>query len=201
MLFSVADYQTRFGAGDDQAEQIAQLAVAVSAAAQRFCGRVLEYDGTETSEIHDAEDQPRIMVRRPPILSLTGLYLDTARAFDASSLVGSSDYSIIDPGDRMHSGTVELLSSAWPFASEATSFGLGRQIVKVVYRGGFDDIPPDLKEAAMLWAFHMVGKTPGATTETIGAYSVSYEQAIRALPREVSGLLGPFIRKSTGRRI
>lgn len=207
MLFSLDDFKTRFRvtttATDDQLHALRQ---SVSAAIERVCNRVIEDDGNEITEYHDGNGLPYILLKRPPIHSVTGVWIDPGRTFDSSTQLASTDYFIVDEGNAMGIGTLELSPSWWaPLAArqmDEPSFGYGRQSVKVVYRGGFREIPSDLREAAMLWAFHAQAHKPGVTSETIGSYSASYEQSSRgSVPREVMQLLSPFIRKSVGRRM
>lgn len=204
MLFSLDDYKARFRiTGTAQDAQIASLRTIASAACERACGRVFEDTGSDVTEYHDGEGIPYICVRRPPITAITAIYIDPARAFGTNTLLAATDYYIVDAGNPLHTGTIEL-SPGWSASlfTEQPTFGCGRQSVKIIYRGGFQSIPADLREAAMLWAFHMQSHAPGVTSETIGSYSVTYEQSSRgAIPREVSQLLQPFMRKSVGRRM
>ena len=190
MLFSVADYKTRFGiTGTAQDERIYAMSVAVTAAANRFCGRILEYDGTETTEYHDGDETAFLALRRPPIISVTSVHQDSSRAWDSTSLLTEgTDYAVLTS-----TGILEFLDGTW---------GCARRSIRVIYRGGYASVPPDLAEAAMVWGFHLDTHKAGVTSETIGAYSATYEQASSgAVPREVKQMLGGFIRPSAGRRM
>lgn len=201
MLFSVADYKTRFNiTATSQDAQIDVLRRHVSALASDHCNREFEDSGNDETEFLDGDGTPFIAVKKPPIISIAGIYIDALRTFDSSTLLTTDAYEIMQEGRQRDQGLIRLLEGAEWLPQMATLYG-GRfpcmsRCIKVVYRGGFRSIPLGLKEAAMRWAFTLSGHAPGVTSETIGAYSVSYAQSSidSAVPPDVRAMLAPYVR-------
>lgn len=206
MLFSVADYKARFGiTGTAQDGQIAILRQTVSDLIANYCNREFENDGNDETEFHDADGTGYLVVRKPPIISVTSIHVDPARAFGSDTLVPTTDYEILTDVGHRDQGVIRFLESASAFPGIGGSFGdaVGSRAIKIVYAGGFTSIPMGLKEAAMRWSFSLSGREPGVTSLTIGSYSVSYSQGVgdTAIPPDIRLALSPYVRVGSRRRI
>lgn len=113
----------------------------VTKAIEQFCGRVFfESAVVEYPEIQ-GDRMRRIFVARPPIVSMTGLWVSTSwpRVYDATTaLVAGTDFEW-DADEQ--GGCVE-------FASERTIVVPRIKAVKVSYTGGFAVVPGDVELAA-----------------------------------------------------
>lgn len=83
----------------------------------------------------------KLMVDRPPIVSVTSIWDDPLRVYGSDTLIAASKY-VVDDADA---GLIVL---------DGMRFQGGLKNVKVTYVGGFETIPFDLEQAAieMVWA-------------------------------------------------
>jgi uncharacterized phiE125 gp8 family phage protein len=127
--------------GDNQEHdaELARLIVAAQAFLEEECGRVFD-QGTVTEYYHGDDWRDRLMVKRPPITSVTNIWDDPARAF--TSPISASRYAI----DDADAGLIRLL--------DGLTFSKGIRNIKITYVGGFAQIPEDLEQAAieLVWA-------------------------------------------------
>jgi hypothetical protein len=78
---------------------------------------------------------------------------------------------------------------------------IGTQIVRVDYVGGFDPVPPDLRQACRDLAAHMfvsswaADKRIGLTSRSVGDKAEAYI-ADATIPPRVEQLLEPYVRVS-----
>jgi hypothetical protein len=187
VLFTVQDYKTRFGiSGSAQDVRIDGLRRAITSVCADRLGIYLD-KGADTIEFHDGDGTGLLILDVGPVSSVTSVHVDTERVFASTSLVPATDYALLREGSNI----LRHLTGTW---------GGARHSIRAAYRGGYLSVPDHIKEGAMLWGFHIVTHKPGVTSETIGAYSASYEQAAQgAVPREVKSLLGG--RPRTGRAL
>jgi hypothetical protein len=177
---------------------IGQLATRVSIMVARYCNRLapngvsaLEALGSDLTEYYDGTGEKDLQVVRYPLISVTSVHSDHARAFGAATLVAAADYYM----DKRNGRIVLMPNANTAFATQGI-FVKGSANVKVVYQGGFATVPEDLKEAAILWASAIFARrrAVGIVSESIGAYSVTYQstRGEGSVPPEVRGLLSPF---------
>lgn len=171
---------------------ITDLIAQVQAEAERWCGRT--FDTATFTEKHDGFGHDAILVRAPPITSISSVSIigddGVATALD------SDDYSF-DPG-ASDAGRVWLIGSALyrlglrtdgqepvPSWGQSGGFGTKRAGVQIIYVGGYGTgavaIPSDLKRAMYLtvaeaFALRGIGGVlvhgNGAIgSESLGAYS------------------------------
>lgn len=83
----------------------------------------------------------RLMVARPPITSITGIWDDPIRVYGNDTLIDQTNY-VIEDADA---GLIVL---------DGYQFKPGIKNIKITYVGGFTSIPSDLEQAAieMVWA-------------------------------------------------
>ena len=103
------------------------------------CNRTFEnYTVNQTTEYFDGDKEKSfIIVKNPPITSVTSLHDDLDRVYGSAALIDADDYVAYD------SGRVEL---------DGGSFSTGLKNIKIIYKGGYTEatIPDDLKLACML---------------------------------------------------
>jgi len=180
-LFSITEFKEHQGiTSNDWNNVIGQLAVRVSAFCDIWCRRTLMAVAGDTIEYYDGSGSETLALARYPILSVTSVHVDSSRFFEDSSLIPSSSYVF----DR--AGHLRLLPG---LSGSPATWAKGIHNVKVRYRGGYETVPPDLKEAAILWAasiFHR-RRAVGITNETLGGYTAAYSQ--REMPPEAAAIL------------
>ncbi|MCC6670401.1 MAG: hypothetical protein IT458_05025 [Planctomycetes bacterium] len=169
------------------------LLARVSAMVDRYCNRTIEAPVGDVTEYYDGSGCPDLFVLRYPIVSVTSVHVDAARAWGAATLIASSSYA------TDAAGRIRLLPSASvPDLGVRGVFPEGVQNVRVVYVGGYTTVPEDLKEAAILWCSAIFAKRRklGVLSTSIGAYSVTYGQAsvTAPMPAEVRMVLDRYRR-------
>ncbi len=120
-------------------DELARLIPAVQAWLEQECERRFDQD-TVTEYFDGAAWRDRILVARPPVVSITNLWDDPARVYTTPLAV--SLYDIADAED----GLIRLF--------DGRSFCSGQKNIKITYVGGYQVIPADLEQAAieMVWA-------------------------------------------------
>ena len=105
---------------------------------KRFCGR--DFVVTSYTEYYDGDGTAFLRVNQRPIVSITSIYSDPARLFEAASLIPSDD--IIDEDAKsLRLGHVQLFQY---------KFLKGKLSTKIVYSAGHSTIPTDLSMAVKL---------------------------------------------------
>lgn len=135
--------------------ELARIIPGVQAFLEQECSRIFE-QGTVT-EYHSGsyywsdrhwwfdsscrKGKFRLMVKRPPVASITSIYDDPYRQYGGTTLVDSAYYVIADED----AGLIQL---------DGLTFQPGLRNIKITYVGGFATIPFDLEQAAieMVWA-------------------------------------------------
>jgi hypothetical protein len=120
-------------------DELARLIPAVQAWLEQECARA--FDQATVTEYFDGDAwRSRILVARPPIVSVTNLWDDPARVWTTPLAVAS--YDVKDAG----AGLIRLL--------DGRCFALGQRSIKITYVGGYATAPLDLQQAVieMVWA-------------------------------------------------
>lgn len=150
--------------GDNQEHdaELARLIPAVQTFLEEECERTFE-QATVTEYFNGHDWRDRLMVSRPPIVSITNIWDDLTRVY-ATPLPASS-YVI----DDAEAGIIRL---------DGLTFSKGLRNIKVTYVGGFVQIPPDLAQAAMemVWAAREKGvnNLVGVRSRSVADGSVQY---------------------------
>lgn len=141
------------------------------------CGRTFEYEATIT-EFHDGDGRARtLLVRRPPIVAVTTLHDDTGRDYLAAHLIDADDY-VVDK----EAGLITL---------DGFAFATGLQNIKVVYGGGYQVIPQDLEEAALVICAESFWDLHGELRALVAEELIERIASLRKRARET---LGRYIR-------
>ena len=126
--------KTTLGFSDEQQAAVEFLIDAVSATANRISGRKLKARDYADIRI-DGLGRDSIVLPEFPIVSLSGIYVDSSRVFGAESALGITEYQIVSD-----SGIIRLYSGNFPC-------GIGN--IKVMGNLGFAVIPEDLELAVL----------------------------------------------------
>lgn len=142
-------------ASDDQShdDELTRLIPAVQAFLEQECARAFEqatvteyYHGAGSGRYDDGQQtmpswRNRLIVARPPLVSITSLYDDPLRVYGASTALAAGNYVIADA----NAGLIVL---------DGLTFSRGLRNIKITYVGGYATIPADLEQAAieLVWA-------------------------------------------------
>lgn len=143
--------------------ELRRLIPGVQAWLEEECGRV--FDLAEVTEYFDGNQwRGRVMVARPPIVSIVNIWDDPARLY--ATPMSSSLYDAYDK----QAGLIRLFNGA--------EFLRGERNIKVTYQGGFAKMPADLEQAAieMVWAAREKGiqNLIGVRSRSIGDGAVQF---------------------------
>ncbi len=119
--------------------ELVRLIGAVDAFITTYCNR--QFEQATVTEYHSTRaGQTTLLLKRPPVASITSLHDDPDRVYGANTLIDPSDYVIEDTD----AGILKL---------DGTVFQRGVNNVKVLYSGGFNPVPADLAQAAveLIW--------------------------------------------------
>lgn len=150
--------------GDNQEHdaELARLIPAVQTFLEEECERTFE-QATVTEYFNGHDWRDRLIVARPPIVSITNLWDDLARVY-ATPLAVSS-YVI----DDAEAGVIRL---------DGLTFSKGLRNIKLTYVGGFAAIPTDLEQAAieLVWAAREKGvnNLVGVRSRSVADGNVQY---------------------------
>ncbi len=124
-------------------EGLERLIPAVQTWLEQECQRTFD-QATVTEYHHGNEWRECLILSRPPIVSITNLWDDLARAY--TTPISASQYVIEDA----EAGIVRL---------DGLTFQKGLRNIKITYLGGYQVMPPDLEQAAieMIWAAYAKG--------------------------------------------
>ena len=129
---------------------------------ERECERKFE-QATVTEYYSGDEWLTRLIVSRPPVISITNMWDDPLRVYATPIL--NSLYTIQDS----NSGLIRL---------DGLTFQSGINNIKITYSGGFATIPSDLEQAAieMVWAAREKGvhNLVGVRSRSIADGNVQY---------------------------
>lgn len=150
------------GENTEHDAELDRLIPAVQAFLEQECERVFEQVSV-TDYYNGDEWTDRLIVARPPIVSVTNLWDDLLRVY--ATPIASSRYVIEDA----EAGVVRL---------DGLTFQKGIRNIKITYVGGFSTIPEDLEQAAieMVWAAREKGvnNLVGVRSRSIADGNVQY---------------------------
>ena len=107
-------------------EELSRLIPVVQAFIEAYCERTFEVATGLIDYLTTAPEQRMILLRRPPVVSITSIYDDPLRAYGASTLVAATDYVLTNA----EAGIVE-------FTRDLSSSDSGLNNLKVTYSGGY----------------------------------------------------------------
>lgn len=144
-------------------DELGRLIPAVQKFLEEECHRV--FDQATVTEFYDGERwRDRIMVQRPPVVSITNLWDDPARVYATPLEVAWYDI------EDAQAGIVRLF--------DGRSFSSSQKNIKITYVGGYAVMPADLEQAAieMVWAAREKGvqNLIGVRSRSIGDGSVQF---------------------------
>jgi len=155
---------------------IARIAIAVSAAVDRYCRRTIE--GADYTEEIDGSGSTEISITHPPLRAVSSVAVTELRDFaDATPL--TSDQFVFESH-----GVIRLMGQVFP---------RGRRNIQISYSGGFLTVPEDLKQAALMWAgaLFVRRRQGGLSSSTSGPLTLTF-QAHQQVPLEVQAMLNPY---------
>lgn len=123
----------------DHDAELSRIIPAVQTWLEQECERA--FDQATLTEYFDGDERySRLVVARPPIISIINLWDDQTRVF--ATPMEATSYDILNA----KVGLIRLL--------DGRLFSCGQRNIKLTYVGGFTDIPLDLEQAAieMVWA-------------------------------------------------
>ena len=144
---------------------LTSLIGSVSEAIEHYCGR--EFARRSRTEILDGRGTGTLLLSCRPIALIEDVRLDARHAFGPETAIDGEGIVFYGSAGLLH----------W----EEGVFPLGRQNVRVVYTAGYETVPPSIEQAANMLVAHFYNRGhqggDGVTSESIGAYSVSYNDA------------------------
>lgn len=179
MLAELADIEARLGRTltPDEANAVTELIGDVSALVESYCRRDWRVHEDDVIELEGWSDR-ELKLPGSPVLSVRYLTIDD-KDITEFRLVGNSLWRRW--GWQSHPGD--------PLPSK----------VVVTYTHGTDKVPADVKAVVCNEVMRVLGKEVGATAETIGEHTLSYESGAGSisLSRSAKGSLNRF-RQRTG---
>lgn len=182
-LTTLANVKEALGiSGTDSDALITNLIARAQAAIEHYCDRTFE-QATHTDEKGDAKGTGTILVKNPPIASVTSVAVRT----------GASTYTTVDASvydfTTDDSGRIESVS-AWNYSYPdggypvGSTFGCGINSYQVTYVGGYADGSPELKAIEEIIIDMIATKYPSEASlrerarviqsENLGYQSVTY---------------------------
>lgn len=150
------------GENQEHDDELARLIPAVQEFLEGVCERTFE-STTVTEYFHGDEWRDRLIVSRPPIVSITNLWDDPTRVY--ATPLDPARYVI----DDAEAGVIRL---------DGLTFSKGLRNIKLTYVGGFATIPKDLAQAAieMVWAAREKGlhNLVGVRSRSVADGNVQY---------------------------
>ena len=163
-------------ANQEHDAELDRIIPAVQAFLEQECARVFDRS-TVTEYYHGAGSwggcrsgaspawRNTLLVKRPPIVSITNIWDDPARAYGSTTLLGAASYVIADA----EAGLIIL---------DGFCFQEGINNIKVTYVGGYASMPFDLEQAAieMVWAAREKGlhNLIGVRSRSVGDGNIQF---------------------------
>jgi len=152
---------------------IGELVDQVTAAVEKHTDR--SYTEAETTDYLDGGSK-NLVVTNPPIASIDAIY-DT---FDSDAEEDSDDYDYDPIGGLIYRDPTSVSQSDWLD---------GRRRWKVVYDGGTDGAPDDVKAAALTWIADLYEHRDAVSSGRIG--DMNYTRDAQRMPDRVRLMLAP----------
>lgn len=111
---------------DTHDEELSRLLPVVQAFIEAYCERTFEVGTGIVEYATTAPGQRKLLLRRPPVVSITSIYDDPLRAYGATTLVASTDYVVTNA----EAGILE-------FTRDLSSSESGLNNLKITYSGGY----------------------------------------------------------------
>ena len=183
--------------------RLAVLIPALQDAVQRWCNRV--FDTATFTELHDGVGNGALILKNPPIVSVTSVTIaDADNSFTGVTALTSTDYdfSLADDGrlwlvgaqDGRFGMNAEGVPSALSWGN-SPAFPRGRENIQVVYVGGYGSSPAAAMPESLKYAMYKLIDTALLQTfqdtsmksESLGNYSYT-----RFAPGETAAQGGTF---------
>ena len=145
---------------------------------ESYCDREFAADVEDRTEYRDGQGADWLLVKKPPIISVTSLTVDEDE-IDAADVDTPSDsgYRLYETEGMIHC---------------TSSFGDGRKNVKLIYKGGYATIPEDLVMACIKlvagWYNYAKHGVDGFESEKLGQYSYKLGDLAEQTPGVLSVL-------------
>ena len=115
---------------------LSSIITRVSADVAKRCNRIFQA-GTVT-EYHKGDGTNELLVRRPPINSITSIHIDSDRLWASDTAIDSDNIIISDEIDGMVSLNGDHFEK-----------GIGVENVRIIYNGGYSTIPAGLERCVL----------------------------------------------------
>jgi hypothetical protein len=181
-IVEVKDHVDGLSGVDTYDSMIERLINAVSEQIEKYCDREFLDSESDVTEYYDGDGSiSRIVIRRPPITSVTSVHDDTDRTYGADTLIASTDYVVYND-----TGSIVL---------DGSTFSRGLKNIKIIYQGGYttSTIPSDLNLACILQCAFMFQrrKELGLTSVSGSSGTITKYAPIKLLPA-TKQLLNPY---------
>ena len=135
-LISLEDIREALGleaSETDDDNLLTSLINRISTRIESYCGR--KFVGRLYTEYQDGDGEAYVALDQYPIIMVSGLWDDTDRDFEDEDEISSDDYLIYE-----EEGYIKLYN-------DESTFIDGSQNIKIIYSGGYNPVPDDLKGA------------------------------------------------------
>tara|TARA_Y100000310_G_scaffold146471_2_gene145826 strand:- start:6109 stop:6756 length:648 start_codon:yes stop_codon:yes gene_type:complete len=205
-LISIADAKLHLGiTTTDQDSWLDKAIASLTARTQTYCKR--KFKKAQYIEFHSGDGQESFVYVDNPPITVSGttedmgeLNDDVERDFGSSTAFGTNAYIVYND-----EGRIELLTTADVVSTSIlpATFTKGQQNIKIVYSGGYADIPEDIKMGVSEWIAKIyrrqTNKRWGMLSDSKGGVSISYE-SLGSMPDDVKEHLAPYRLFRFGRR-
>ena len=148
---------------------------------ESYCNR--KFALQEYTEVHSGNGLSQIMTKAFPVVSITSLYDDITRAF--TDVIDVVNYTLIRD-ESGHGYGIERFDNR---------FSRGQRNVKIIFQGGYSDIPSDLQLACKVTlAFYYFKQQEQEWTTNTKAKGDENITMIEGLPKSVTEILHKYKR-------
>lgn len=190
-LCTVAQVKAEIGIQSSVATFDSVLEVYIDAGTQYiedYCGRkFIVPDSSPLTQYYDGNQQNTLLLKEWPVRAIDEVYIDSSSEFGSETLVDPTKYRIRD-------GIGVILLGGKRFSQ-------GIQNVKIVYKGGYEDItncPSDLNLACIwfaAWSYFQKNRQDlGRTNVSKGDENITITQEV---PKQVRALIDKYKRMET----
>lgn len=183
-LITLAEVKAYTGiTSSNQDVEINSLIPKVSAIIKTYCRRTfIDYVNEEKVEIDNGLNSPYIYTEEPRVLAISSLEVSYDYGQTYTALQEYVDYVLDYTYDRVQSTT-------GIFTNRINGY-------KITYTAGYDEVPQDLKQAALdLVVYYMRNDMAIKSSKVAGTNTVQIEYVTtNAMPAHISRVLNQFIR-------